>query len=91
MAEVTHLVRFETSGEWARQDAERLLKLRRPVATVILVPRGAQTDLRLGRRGMVYELRKFNIHVEATTVPRTPKDTGIHPFPDKAFKKPAAL
>jgi len=59
------------------------------MATVNLVLRMAEENLRWGYRKVVGELKKLGIRVSKTTVRRILRDSDIHPAPDKAFKKPA--
>ena len=58
------------------------------MATVNLVLRMAEENLRWGYRKIVGELKKLGIRISKTTVRKILKDSDIHPLPDKAFKKP---
>jgi putative transposase len=94
VAEVMHVVLPETYRKWVRQSRRGITfkpsgRPRTPMATVNLVLRMAEENLRWGYRKIVGELKKVGIRVSKTTVRRILKDSGIHPAPDKAFKKPA--
>ena len=92
--EIMHIVRPETYRKWVRQ-ARRGIAFKRsgrpriPMATVNLVLRMADENMRWGYRRIVGELKKLGIRIASTTVRKILKDAGIHPVPDKAFKKPA--
>lgn len=94
VSEVMHVVRPKTYRKWVRQ-AKRGIAFKRsgrpriPMATVNLVLRMADENMRWGYRRIVGELKKLGIRIASTTVRRILKDSGIHPAPDKAFKKPA--
>lgn len=94
VAEVMHVVRPQTYRKWVRQFGrgiafKRSGRPRTPMATVNLVLRMAEENLRWGYRKIVGELKKVGIRIGKTTVRRILKDSGIRPAPDKAFKKPA--
>lgn len=59
------------------------------MATVNLVLRMAEENMRWGYRRIVGELKNLGIRINSTTVRRILRDSDIHPTPDKAFKKPA--
>ena len=94
VSEVMHVVQPETYRRWVRQSRRGVVfkpsgRPRTPMATVNLVLRMADENLRWGYRRIVGELKKLGIRVCSTTVRRILKDSDIHPAPDKAFKKPA--
>ena len=94
VSEVMHVVRPDTYRKWVRQSRRGVPfkssgRPRTPVATVNLVLRMAEENLRWGYRKVVGELKKLGIRVSKTTVRRILKESDIHPAPDKAFKKPA--
>jgi len=59
------------------------------MVTASLVLRMAEENLRWGYRKIVGELKKLGIRVGTTTVKKVLQGSGVHPAPDKAFKKPA--
>ena len=59
------------------------------MATVELVLRLADENVRWGYRRIVGELKKLGISVGTTTVRNILNDRGVYPSPGKAFKKPA--
>jgi putative transposase len=94
VAEVMHVVQPETYRKWVRQSRcgivfKRSGRPRIPMATTNLVLRMAEENLRWGYRRIVGELKKLGIRTGTTTVKQILRDSGIHPAPDKAFKKPA--
>ena len=94
VAEVMHVVQPETYRKWVLQSKRGIPfkpsgRPRTPMATVNLVLRMAEENLRWGYRKIVGELKKLVIRVSKTTVRRILRDSDIHPAPDKAFKKPA--
>lgn len=94
VAEVMHVVQPETYRKWVRQTRrgmafKRSGRPRTPMATVNLVLRMAEENLRWGYRKIVGELKKVGISIGTSTVRTILKDSGVHPVPDKAFKKPA--
>ena len=94
VAEVMHVVQPETYRKWVRQSRRGITfkasgRPRTPMATVNLVLRMAEDNLRWGYRKIVGELKKLGIPIGTSTVRKILKDSGIHPAPDKAFKKPA--
>ena len=94
VSEVMHVVLPETYRKWVRQARRGIAfkpsgRPRTPMATVNLVLRMAEENLRWGYRKIVGELKKLGIRVSKTTVRKILKDSDIHPLPDKAFKKPA--
>ena len=60
-----------------------------PMATVNLVLRMAEKNARWGYRRIVGEFKKLGIRIGTTTVKQILRGSGVHPAPDKAFKKPA--
>jgi putative transposase len=94
VAEVMHVVQPETYRRWVRQ-AKLGIPFKWsgrpgiPKATRNLVLRLAGENLSWGYRRIVGELKKLGIRVCPTTVRKVLKQEGIHPAPDKAFKKPA--
>ena len=93
VAEVMHVVQPETYRRWVRQSRRGIVfkpsgRPRIPMATANLVLRMAQENLRWGYRRIVGELKKLGIGI-GTTVKQILRGSGIHPVPDKAFKKPA--
>lgn len=94
VSEVMHVVLPETYRKWVRQTRRGIAfkssgRPRTPMATVNLVMRMAEENLRWGYRKIVGELKKLGIRISKTTVRKILKDSDIHPLPDKAFKKPA--
>ena len=94
VAEMIHVVQPETYRKWVRQLRRGVTfkpsgRPRTPMATVTLVLRLADENIRWGYRKIVGELKKLGIRISKTTVRKILKDAGIHPAPDKAFKKPA--
>ena len=94
VSEVMHVVRPETYRKWVRQTKRGILfkrsgRPRIPMATVNLVLRMADENMRWGYRRIVGELKKLGIRIGSTTVRKILKESDIHPAPDKAFKKPA--
>lgn len=94
VADVLHVVQPETYRKWVRQSRrgvafKPLGRPRTPAATVNLVLRLARENLRWGYRKVVGELKKLGISIGTTTVRQILKDSGVHPDPVKAFKKPA--
>ena len=49
----------------------------------------AEENLRWGYRRIVGDLMMLGIRIGTTTVKKVLRGNGIHPAPDKAFKKPA--
>jgi putative transposase len=94
VTEMMHVVQPETYRRWVRQSRRGIVfkpsgRPRIPMATANLVLRMAQENLRWGYRRIVGELKKLGIGIETTTVKQILRGSGIHPVPDKAFKKPA--
>jgi len=94
VSELMHVVLPETYRKWVRQSRRGIPfkpsgRPRTPMATVNLVLRMADENLRWGYRKIVGELKKLGIRISKTSVRKILKDAGIHPAPDKAFKKPA--
>jgi putative transposase len=94
VAEVMHVVQPETYRKWVRQSKRGVVfkpsgRPRIPMATVNLVLRMADENLRWGYQRIVGELKKLGIKIGTTTVKQILRGSGIHPAPDKAFKKPA--
>jgi len=59
------------------------------MATVNLVLRMAEENVRWGYRRIVGEFKKLGIRIGTSTVKQILKGSGVHPAPDKGFKKPA--
>ncbi len=94
VTEIMHVVQPDTYRKWLRQSRRGVTfkpsgRPRTPMATRRLVLRLATENLRWGYRRIVGELKKLGIPVGTTTVRHILKDSGVHPAPDKAFKKPA--
>lgn len=94
VAEVMHVVRPETYQKWVRQSRRGIAfkpsgRPRIPMATVTLVLRMAEENVRWGYRRIVGEFKKLGIRIGSTTVKQILRDSGVHPAPDKGFKKPA--
>lgn len=93
VADVMHVVKPESYRRWVRQSRRGVEfkpsgRPRTPMATVNLVLRMAEENLRWGYRKIVGELKKLGIPIGTTTVRKILKDFGVLPAPDKAFKKP---
>jgi putative transposase len=94
IAEVMHVVQLQTYRRWVRQSRRGVVfkpsgRPRIPMATANLVLRMADENIRWGYRRIVGELKKLGIRIGTTTVRQILRGSGIHPAPDKAFKKPA--
>jgi putative transposase len=94
VADVMHVVQPETYRKWVRQSRhgvvfKRAGRPRIPMATINLVLRMAEENARWGYRKIVGEFKKLGIRIGTSTVKRILKDSGVHPAPDKGFKKPA--
>ena len=94
VAEVMHVVQPETYRKWVRQSKRGEAfkpsgRPRIPQATVNLVLRMAQENVRWGYRRIVGEFKKLGIRIGTTTVKEVLRDSGVLPAPDKGFKKPA--
>jgi len=94
VAEVMHVVRPETYQKWVRQSRRGIAfkpsgRPRIPMATVNLVLRMAEENVRWDYRRIVGEFKKLGIRIGSTTVKQILRGPGVHPTPDKAFKKPA--
>ena len=94
VAEVMHVVQPETYRKWVRQSKRGIVfkrpgRPRIPMATVNLVLRMAEENVRWGYRRIVGEFKKLGIRIGTTTVKQILRGNDIHPAPDKAFKKPA--
>ncbi|HPG70371.1 MAG TPA: integrase core domain-containing protein [Candidatus Hydrogenedentes bacterium] len=94
IGEVMHIVQPETYRKWVRQSKRGVIfkragRPRIPMATVNLVLRMAQENARWGYRRIVGEFKKLGIRISSSTVKKILKGSGVHPAPDKGFKKPA--
>jgi len=93
VAEVMHVVQPETYRKWIRQSRLGVAfkpsgRPRIPMATVDLVLSMADDNVRWGYRRIVGEFKKLGIRIGTSTVKKILRGSGIHPAPDKAFKKP---
>lgn len=94
IGDVMHIVQPETYRKWVRQSKrgvvfKRAGRPRIPMATVNLVLRMAEENVRWGYRRIVGEFKKLGIRIGSSTVKKILKGSGVHPAPDKAFKKPS--
>ena len=93
IVDVMYIVQPRTYRKWLRQTVQGIVfkpsgRPRTPKATIDLVLRMAQENIRWGYRKIVGELKKLGISIGTTTVRQILKDSDIHPDPGKAFKKP---